>query len=138
MAFGIDDIIGGVLGVVNKFIPDKNAQAAAEAELRSQLLALSASQDHDQSATNTAEAANASLFVAGWRPMIGWTCALALFYQYLGRPIFITAAGVFHWQIPAIPALDDNLWQLMFGMLGMGGLRSFEKLKGVAGGNPQH
>ena len=69
----------------------------------------------------------ASLFVAGWRPAIGWVCALALGFQYLLRPLFGWAAGVWWPQLPALPGLDANLWELMFGMLGLGGLRSFER-----------
>jgi len=133
---GIDDIIGAGLQILNKYIPDTNAQAAAAAELKAQMLSLSAAQDHDQAAIDQTEAGNVSVWVAGWRPAIGWVCAGALFYQYLGRPLLAFGFSITHTgaALPAIPALDDNLWQLVFAMLGMGGLRTFEKLKGVTTG----
>jgi hypothetical protein len=85
-----------------------------------------------QTDINKVEAANPSVFVSGWRPAIGWVCALALAYQYLVRPLGGTIASLLGLTIPPLPGLDDNLWQLMMGMLGMGGLRTFEKVQGVA------
>ena len=57
----------------------------------------------------------------------------ALAYQYLMVPLAVWATSWSGYAFPRPPALDDTLWQLMFGMLGMGGLRTYEKLKGVAG-----
>ena len=128
MAFGIDDAIAAGLKIVDKFIPDPNAKIAAEAALRQDLQAW----DKSQSETNTAEAANTNLFVSGWRPMIGWVCAMALAYQYLICPLGMWIATTLHLAVGTPPKLDDSLWQLMFGMLGMGGLRTFEKIQGVA------
>jgi len=85
-----------------------------------------------QTDINKAEALNGSLFVSGWRPAIGWVCALALFYQYLLKPLASSILPAFGITIPPLVGLDDNLWQLMMGMLGMGGLRTFEKVQGVA------
>ena len=85
-----------------------------------------------QTDINKEEAKSSSLFVSGWRPAIGWVCALALAYQYLIRPLAGTVASIFEITIPVLPGLDDNLCQLMMGMLGMGGLRTFEKVQGVA------
>ena len=72
MAFGIDDAISAGLQIVNKFIPDPNQRAEAEASLRESLQQW----DQQQSETNTAEAQNPNLFVSGWRPAIGWICLL--------------------------------------------------------------
>jgi hypothetical protein len=85
-----------------------------------------------QTDINKTEAANASVFVSGWRPAIGWVCALALFYQYLLKPLLTWGSGLLGFTVAPMPGLDDNLWQLMMGMLGMGGLRTFEKINGVA------
>ncbi len=85
--------------------------------------------DSQQSATNTAEAANQNLFVSGWRPMIGWVCALAVAYSYLVIPFATWICAANHIAIPEFPKLDDELWQLTFGMLGMSGLRTFEKMQ---------
>jgi hypothetical protein len=118
--------------LISRIFPDP-AQAA-DAKLK--LLEL---QQNGELATMTAqtdinkeEAKSASIFVSGWRPAIGWVCALALFYQYLLKPLAIGLLPTFGIVAPPLPGLDDNLWQLMMGMLGMGGLRTFEKVQGVA------
>jgi hypothetical protein len=71
--------------------------------------------------------------VSGWRPFIGWVCGGALGYTYLGYPL-LTWAGAIWFPALAIPSLGNNgmLYELLFGMLGMGALRTFEKVKGVA------
>ena len=128
MAFGIDDAIAAGLKIADKFIPDPQAKAQFEKELRSDLL----SSDRAQMEVNAAEAANSSVFTSGWRPFIGWVCGGALAYQYVGAPILMWAATSLGFNLAQPPKLDDTLWQLVFAMLGMGGLRTFEKLKGVA------
>lgn len=128
MSFGIDDAIAAGLQVLNKFVPDPEARAKAESELRNSLQAW----DKAQTDVNAVEAANTNVFVSGWRPFIGWTCGLALAYQFVVAPLimWITLTAGIHLAAP--PKLDDMLWQLVFAMLGMGGLRTFEKIKGVA------
>jgi hypothetical protein len=59
-------------------------------------------------------------------------CALALFMQYIARPMLMWGGIIAGHQWPTLPGIDDNLWQLMLGMLGLGGLRSLEKIKGAA------
>lgn len=117
--------IGGKL--IDKLIPDPAARDAARLELlklqqNGELAAMLA-----QTEINKVEAANPSVFVSGWRPAIGWVCALAMGYQYLLRPFLMTFNPAL-----AFPGLDDNLWQLLAGMLGLGGLRTFEKINGVS------
>ena len=117
--------IGGKL--IDKLIPDPAARDAARFELlklqqSGELAAMLAQTD-----VNKVEAASGSVFVAGWRPAIGWVCALAMAYQYLVRPFLVAFNPVL-----AFPGLDDNLWHLLAGMLGLGGLRTFEKVNGVA------
>lgn len=127
--FGIDDAIGAALKVLDKFVPDPAAKQQAEADLRSSLQQW----DKGQTDINAAEATNNSLFVSGWRPAIGWICAAALLYTYILVPFTVwTFAFVLNQPIPKFPVLDNNLWELMFGMLGMGGLRTYEKFKGVS------
>lgn len=143
MAFGIDDAIGAVATVVGKVvdrvIPDPAQAAAAKFQLlelqqSGELARLAADTDLAklQIETNRAEAATGSLFIAGWRPAIGWVCALALAYQFVVAPVGVWLAGVAGHPIPPPPKLDDALWQLMMGMLGMAGLRTFEKMRRVA------
>ena len=128
MAFGIDDAIAAGLKIANKFIPDPAAKAQFESELRADLLKW----DGSQMAVNQAEAGNASLFVAGWRPAVGWLCAAAIGWQYVGVPLGLWAAYATGHAIPAPPPVDEHLWELLVGMLGLGGLRTLEKVKGVA------
>ncbi len=124
---GLDAILGIGGKLIEKLIPDPAAQDAARLELlklqqSGELAAMTA-----QTEINKVEAGNANWFVSSWRPAIGWVCALAMGYQYLARPLMVAF-------MPALvfPGLDDNLWQLMMGMLGLGGLRTFEKTQGVA------
>lgn len=132
---GFLDFIPSISAVVQKvldLIPDPNSRAKAAEEYQRAILEAANKADADQREINKVEAASGSTFVAGWRPAIGWVCALALAFQYLIRPLFLWAGGIWWPQLPPLPGLDENLWQLMFGMLGMGGLRTFEKVK--AGG----
>jgi len=128
MSFGIDDAIAAGMKVLDKFVPDPEAKAKAETALRDSLLAW----DKAQSDVNAVEAANPNMFVSGWRPFIGWICGLALAYQYVLAPLVVWAATTAGVLITPPPRLDETLWQLVFAMLGMGGLRTLEKLKGVA------
>ena len=117
----LDKVIGAVL-------PDPQAKAKAIADV----FTLLQQSDLAQMAVNREEAAHRSLFVAGWRPFVGWCCGLALAYQFIVAPIAIWIGFVAGHPIPKPPTLDENLWELMFAMLGMGALRSFEKMKRVA------
>ena len=128
MAFGIDDAIAAGLRIVDKFVPDPDARIEAEAELRASLQAWDAA----QAATNTAEAQTGGWFVAGWRPWIGWVCGAALAIQFVVGPLAVWGFALAGHPIHPPPTLDDMLWELMFGMLGLGGLRTFEKVKGVS------
>lgn len=112
--------------VIGKIWPDKSAQEQAQ-------LAAAVALVQGQIATNQVEASNPNMFVAGWRPFIGWVCGAALLYTYLGYPISIWACSI--WAPGVVPPKlgnDGMLYELLFGMLGMGGLRTFEKVKGVA------
>ena len=83
MAFGIDDAIAAGLKIVDKFISDPQAKIAAEQVLRRDLQEW----DRAQAETNTAEAQGGNVFVAGWRPFIGWCCGLALAVQFVVGPL---------------------------------------------------
>lgn len=117
--------------VIDRIFPDK--AKADEAKLAMAQLQMSGELKLilGQIEVNKAEATNTNLFVAGWRPFIGWVCGLALAYQYIGRPLLVIVGNAIDVAIPVLP-LDGTLWELMFGMLGIGGLRTFEKLKGKA------
>ncbi len=124
-------IIGTAVEKLLGLIPDPNERARAEAEFQRQMLAAVVEEGKDQREINKVEAAHQSIFVAGWRPFIGWVCGLALAFEYLIRPFWIWVSA--NWFPGAVtpPGLDGMLWELMFGMLGIGGLRTFEKVKGA-------
>lgn len=120
----LSPILDRVLGAI---LPDQAKRQEVILTILGQLQA----SDVAQMEVNKAEAQHDSVFVAGWRPAIGWICAAALAYSYVLVPFIgfgLTLAGK---PIPKLPVLDNNLWELMFGMLGMGALRSFEKFKGL-------
>ena len=122
--------IGGKL--IDRLWPDPAQGAAAKLELIKLQQSGDLAQMTGQLEINKIEAANANMFVSGWRPAIGWVCALALLYQYLVRPLAVAIFAAVGHPLPTMPGLDENLWQLMMAMLGMGGLRTFEKVQGVA------
>ena len=118
--------------LLDKIIPDKDARERAQAEL------LKAAQDQDfqkamgQLEVNKVEAQHASLFVAGWRPAVGWICVVGLAYNFLAYPLLTWLVAATGAAINPPPLLSENLMELVLGMLGLGALRSFEKFKGVA------
>lgn len=118
--------------VIDRVWPDPAQAAQAKLELIKLQQSGELAQITGQLEINKNEALNLSVFVSGWRPAIGWVCAFALFYQYIGRPISQAIAVYVGHPLPVFPGLDDNLWQLLLGMLGLGGLRTFEKINGVA------
>ena len=125
--FGIDDAIAAGLKVLDKFIPDSEAKAKAETELRESLMQW----DQGQMAVNAAEAANASLFVSGWRPFVGWTCGVAFAYHYVLQPVALFVVALFGKSV-VLPAFAmESLLTVLLGLLGLGGMRTYEKFKGV-------
>lgn len=118
-------ILTQVLGAV---LPDPVKRAEVMTTLLTELGKL----DQGQLAINQTEAAHRSLFVAGWRPMIGWACAFGIIYQFIFIPVVSWVVAMLGVNMVPLPGLDDNLWQLTMGMLGMGALRTVEKLKGIA------
>ena len=117
--------------VIDRVIPGKAAAATAKLDLEADLLRMAQESNLAQIEVNKAEAASGNMFVAGWRPFIGWTCGGALAYQFVLSPLVVWGAAVAGHPIPQPPPLDDMLWELMFGMLGMAGLRTFEKSRGL-------
>jgi len=119
--------------VAGRFLPeDKEKRAAAEREIQAKLTDSLAQVDLAQLGINKVEAAHRSMFVAGWRPFIGWTCGVALMYTYVLQPILVFGLAQAGYLIE-LPKMDlGELMPVLMGMLGLGGLRSWEKVKGVA------
>lgn len=101
------------------------------AEIEGKLLEMEFVAQKAQTDINLIEAQNPSLFVAGWRPFIGWICGLGVFYHFIGFSLMEWSIRVFRLNIEP-PKLDtDGLLGLVIALLGMGGLRTFEKVRGV-------
>ena len=111
--------------VVNKLWPDKSEEERAQ-------LAAAVSIVQGQLEVNKAEASNPSVFVSGARPFIMWICGVGLAMQFLVSPLLQWGAAMFGKAV-VLPPLDmGTLLTLLLGMLGLGGMRTFEKFKGVA------
>ncbi len=112
-------------------IPDPEARDKAKAEADATLLSLLGQQQQGQVEVNKLEASNTNLFVSGWRPFIGWVCGASLVYTYIIAPFWAWILTVWY-PYAALPVLPtDNLFELVLAMLGLGGLRTFEKVKGL-------
>lgn len=126
-------LIGPVSGLLDKFIEDKDAKNAMAHEIATMAERAAYENAKLQIEVNKAEAASASLFKGGWRPFIGWVCGIAFAYHFVLQPILVfvlVAAGL---AIPDLPEFDmGTLMPVLMGMLGLGGLRTFEKVQGKA------
>lgn len=133
---GIFDLTSFLTPVVSKlaaYIPDPEARAKAEAEATTQMLNFVSDQNKAQLSVDQAEANNKNVFVAGWRPFIGWVCGAVLCWNFIGLPLanwLLIMVQPNASMIPSIPVGD--LMPVLMSMLGMGAMRSYDKAKGVA------
>jgi hypothetical protein len=133
MTWDIPQMVTTIGGIVNKFIPDRDQQAKLHAELQMKLLEIEADSAKAQTEINQVEAGSSNLFVAGWRPCVGWVCATAFAWQFVIQPFFSFAYTLYTKEPAPVVALDhDALNTVLFGLLGLGGFRSWEKVKGVS------
>ena len=123
--------------LIDRLIPDKVAAEKAKLEIETQLVASANDAAMAQVEVNKIEAGHATVFVAGWRPFIGWVCGVALALYYI--PMFIIGMALWIWacleagQLVPRPELGiAEIIGLVMAMLGLGGLRTLEKLNGVA------
>lgn len=130
--------IGDIISSVGKVADDLFTSDEERLKIALQEKTIEASLVQGQLDINKAEAQNPSVFVAGWRPAIGWIGAIALAYQFLFYPLLGWGWKFFqawHWvpmemtPPPLLPA--DQLWVILTGMLGIAGLRSFDKMQGT-------
>ena len=126
-------LIGPVSGLLDKFIEDKDQKNA----LAHEIATLAEKQAHEaalaQVEVNKQEAQHRSIFVSGWRPFTGWVTSFALAYHFILTPFILFATAIAGIEIPELPSFDmETLTTILLGMLGLGGMRSFEKFKGVS------
>ena len=120
---------GVVKPILDKFVPDAKERILAEQFAQVQLQQLNLAQIQ----LNTVEASSTSLFVSGWRPYIGWGCGTAFLYSALFEPLIRFVATVCFGYTGTFPILDSSItMQVLFGLLGMASLRSYDKLQGTA------
>lgn len=126
------DILGDVFQTA---FPDSAEREQKRLEYAAKMQETLNSLDLAQLEVNKTEAASASMFVAGWRPFIGWVCGFAFAYNLILQPFMQFALSVYGYSPQDLPELDSELlgWA-MGGMLGLGTMRSYEKVKGVTVG----
>ena len=123
----IDKLIEPVSQILDKFIADKDLKLKLQHELNQELHKANMAQIE----VNKVEAQHRTVFVAGWRPFTGWICASALAYHFILEPVLIFILALQNIQL-TLPTFDmGSLLTVLMGMLGLGGLRTYEKAKGI-------
>ena len=118
--------------VVDKTVPDKVQKSVAMLELEKALIDNADKINLETIKTNQIEAGHKSIWVAGWRPAIGWSCSLGIAWLFIGHPVATWVAQMLGYTGMVMPTIDTEiLLELTLAMLGMAGLRTFEKIKGV-------
>lgn len=132
-------LIEPISRLLDKIIPDPEARDRAKTELLKaeregelEALRLAAAADGAQTAINQQEAAHPNLFVSGWRPFIGWVCGAAFSYHFILQPLLVFLIANTG-RSPVLPAFDmQELSTVLMGLLGLGGLRTIEKIRGAS------
>ena len=128
----LDTLVGPVTSIIDKIIPDKDQAAKLAHEIATMSEKMANEQVLAQLEVNKAEAASGSLFKGGWRPAIGWICGLALLWSFILQPFLVFFLLVFGVDLPPLPEVGTaDLMPILLGMLGLGGLRSYEKVQKV-------
>ncbi|SHN66772.1 holin family protein [Desulfovibrio litoralis] len=139
----IDGIFNFGTKIIDKLFPDKNEAERAKLKLielqqNGELTQMQTLFEHDlaQAKINEVEAGHSSIFVAGWRPAVGWVCVLAIAWNFLFQPTFnwvlLVANPESLRHLPSLPRADfGELFIILANMLGFGALRSWEKIKGI-------
>jgi hypothetical protein len=136
---GIDLVREVGSSLIKHFFPDPAQQAAAEEKMAELETSGALAAIAGQLAINQEEAKSTNWFIAGWRPAVGWVCVLAFAYSFVVLPFL--QFGIYTWgsidlvkQFAQLPRLDlSAMMPLLLGMLGLGGMRTMEKIKGAEG-----
>lgn len=142
----VGEILTGGIGkeitdIIGKRIADKDLAAQLDHDIKAKIVdgqqrlqeagaTLEQTIVEGQNKINELEAQSGNLFASGWRPAVGWSCVVGLIYQFLLQPLAVWLSGIFTWMPP--PALElGTLITLLFGMLGLGAMRTTERVQGV-------
>lgn len=133
---GLVDSIGKLITIVKGKSPiDAEALSELAAKYQSDILQADVASRQAQADINKVEAGNSNFFIAGWRPAVGWVCGAGLGVQFLIAPLATWVAAL-NGKTIMFPTLDmGTLMTLLFGLLGLGTLRSYEKVNGVSAGH---
>jgi len=127
----VEGLISPVTGLISEFIEDKDKAN----ELAFRVSTMAATQAHEQALgqlrVNEAEATTGSLFVGGWRPAVGWICATGMAVNFIITPL-LGPLVLEYTPVTLVPLDVEQMMPVLLGMLGLGGMRSFEKKNGVA------
>ena len=128
----IQALIGPATEIIGKFVEDKDQKNKLAHEIATMAEKHALEMAKGQMAINAEEAKSRNVFVSGWRPFIGWSCGLALFAHFILFPSADVITAYLGYEPVSYPAFDmDSLMTILLGMLGLGGMRSFEKYKKV-------
>ena len=123
----LEKLIDPISNILDKFVADKDLKHKLEHELKTELHRANMAQIE----VNVEEAKHRTVFVAGWRPFTGWVCATALAYHFILEPIIVFILAFYSIQL-TLPQFDmGSLLTVLMGMLGLGGLRTYEKKQGL-------
>jgi hypothetical protein len=131
MTWDIPAMVQSITGLVNKFVPDRDAQIKIQHEVQTKLLDMQSQQLAAQSDTNKIEAQHQSVFVAGWRPFVGWVCGAGLAWEFVLAPVVAWAAALAGYTGTLPTIASEHLFELVLAMLGMAGWRTLDKIRGV-------
>ena len=123
----LEKLIDPISNILEKFVADKDLKQKLEHELKTELHRANMAQIE----VNKEEAKHRTVFVAGWRPFTGWVCATALAYHFILEPVIVFVLALYNIQL-TLPQFDmGSLLTVLMGMLGLGGLRTYEKKQGL-------
>ena len=123
----LEKLIDPISNILDKFVADKDLKQKLEHELKTELHRANMAQIE----VNKEEAKHRTVFVAGWRTFTGWVCATALAYHFILEPVIVFGLALYNIQL-TLPQFDmASLLTVLMGMLGLGGLRTYEKKQGL-------
>lgn len=131
-------LVGPIASIIDRVIPDRAAAAVAKANLVSDETMGEINNALAQIDTNKAEAGNNSVFVAGWRPFVGWVCGFAFAYAFIVQPLLQFALVAFRisFDVTKLPVLNiSEMMPVLLGMLGLGVMRTVDKMNGTGNGH---
>lgn len=128
----VSALVGPISSILDKVIPDKDLKEKLSHEIATMAERHAQEQAMAQIEVNKVEAAHNSMFVAGWRPAIGWICALGMAGNFIVIPFANMALELWDTNV-VVPMIElETMMPVLMGMLGLGAMRSFEKTKGVS------